>query len=77
MPVTQDQIAPPPPFKVPAHLRDSPLWDMLVKHQRARLESLRAQNDADKSSEETAKLRGRIAEVKAFLALAEDSPPVA
>lgn len=47
--------------------RLSPLWAKVSKHLEARLHSLRCQNDGDKNTEETAKLRGRIAEIKALL----------
>jgi len=40
-----------------------------------RIASLRARNDNDKNAEETAKLRGRIAELKLIAAL--DNPAVA
>ena len=50
----------------------SPLWHALAEHYTARLASLRAQNDADKSPDQTAKLRGQILEVKAFLSLADE-----
>lgn len=43
----------------------------LKEHYAARLLELRASNDADKTPEQTARLRGRIAEVKAFLALVD------
>lgn len=55
--------------------RNSPLWRALTNYYTARLQTLRAQNDAlSKTPEETAALRGRIAECKAFLALADDKP---
>ena len=52
----------------------SPLWRSLVDHYTARLVTLREQNDAAKSHDETTKLRGQIAEVKAFLSLADEPP---
>lgn len=47
----------------------SPLWAKLKEHYQARLDSLRLQNDTDKTMEATAKLRGRIAEVKKLITL--------
>ena len=52
----------------------STLWAKLSEHLNERLDSLRVQNDADKSDIETARLRGRIAEVKMFLSLEKDLP---
>lgn len=53
---------------------NSPLWRALADYQADRLAALRAQNDGDLSPEQTAKLRGRIQEVQAFLALATERP---
>ena len=55
--------------------RRSALWRKLSAHAESRLQSLRIQNDGDKDAAETAKLRGRIAEVKVFLALGEEPAP--
>lgn len=52
--------------------RRSPLWRKLAEHYESRLESLRNQNDGDRVDVETAKLRGRIAEVKLLLSLGHD-----
>ena len=52
--------------------RRSPLWRKLAEHYESRLESLRNQNDGDRTDVDTAKLRGRIAEVKLVLALGND-----
>lgn len=54
----------------------SPLWLDLAEHLRQRLETARAENDASKPVEKTEHLRGRIFELKALLALAEDRPSV-
>jgi hypothetical protein len=48
---------------------DSPVWAKVRDYCRLRIDSLRAQNDGDLSEAETAKLRGRIAELNAVLAL--------
>lgn len=50
------------------------VWVKLMARYRARLELLRSQNDGAASEVDTAMLRGRIAEVKAILALDNDSP---
>lgn len=55
--------------------RNSALIKKLAKYYEDRLDSLRTRNDGDLSETETAKYRGRIAEVKAFLALCKE--PVA
>lgn len=51
----------------------SPLWVKIKAHLEARLDSARLKNDGDLDEVETAKLRGRITELKSFLAL--DKPP--
>ncbi len=51
----------------------NPLWSLLKKHYTERLAQLRSDNDnAALGEKESAALRGRIAEVKAFLDM--DSP---
>lgn len=45
------------------------LWLRLVDHHRVQLAVLRSRNDGDLSPEQTQYLRGRIAQIKAFLAL--------
>lgn len=58
--------------------RDSALWRKLVDHYTQRRDKLRADNDnATLTNEETAYLRGRIAECKKFLGLnvPEDQSP--
>lgn len=50
----------------------SSLWVKLTEHYEARLQLLRQKNDNVLSAEETARLRGRIAEVRAILALPQD-----
>lgn len=54
------------------HERHSAVWMKLKAHYEKRLALLREQNDADLNDEQTAKKRGRIAEVKDFLALDKD-----
>lgn len=52
----------------------SALWLKMSEHYTSRLAELRLLNDGEKNEAETAKLRGRIAEVKQLLALAEADP---
>lgn len=54
----------------------SPLWLDLVEHLNQRLAMARIENDTSKPVEKTEHLRGRIFELKALLALAEDRPTV-
>jgi len=55
----------------------SAVWLKLKEHYTQRLILLRAQNDGSLDAEATAKIRGRIAEVKQFLALGKPAPQVA
>lgn len=63
-----------PPFELTAQEKDSALWKKLKAHFEERLDVLRIQNDGDKSAEETAKLRGKIAFAKELLGL--DAPAI-
>lgn len=54
---------------------NSALWQKIKAHYEARLQTLREKNDVDNDENRTIKLRGRIAEIKALLAL--DKPPPA
>lgn len=56
-------------FELTKQERESSVWKKLEAHYKGRLELRRTQNDGDKSAEETAKLRGRIAEIKELLGL--------
>ena len=49
--------------------RQSSAWQKLMERFKVRLESLRAANDGPKDAVETAELRGRIAEIKALMAM--------
>lgn len=53
------------------HDRGSATWGKLQKHFNERLDTLRKQNDGNLSPEGTAKLRGRIAELKRVIDLGE------
>jgi len=50
----------------------SPTWVKLKEHFAARLTDLRGANDRSLQMEDTARLRGRIAEAKYFLELEQD-----
>jgi len=54
--------------------RNSAVWLKLLKHFHARRDELRAKNDGPLDSTATAEMRGRIAEVKALIALDQDIP---
>jgi hypothetical protein len=54
--------------------RQSAVWLKLKKQLEARLAMLRMKNDSDLSPHRTARLRGRIEEVKALLSLGTDKP---
>lgn len=60
-------------FRPAEHERHGQLWRDLMRHCEDRLAELRQRNDADQDERVTANLRGRIAEIKALLAL--DKPP--
>jgi len=54
--------------------KDSPLWRRLMGYLDTRLKRLRIENDAEKTPEQTAKIRGQIAEVKLMMGLNNDQP---
>ena len=60
------------PFKLSQTDRMSPIWLSIERHLHERLSQLRQQNDATLPTEATEKLRGRIAQIKEILALAQD-----
>lgn len=64
-------------FEIPQAFHNSPLWIALKDHLTERLALLRGKNDAPLSVEETARLRGQIAEIKYILGLESKSrlPP--
>jgi len=61
------------PTLTPAE-RDSALWKKIEAHYEAHILTLRTMLEGDRTPDVTAKLRGRIAEVKNLLALASDTP---
>lgn len=64
------------PFILTHVEKDSPLWNRLMGYLDARLKRLRIENDADRTPEQTARLRGRIDEVKLMMGLNNDQPIV-
>ena len=62
-------------FSLAPHERASPLWKSLERHMQEQLADLRARNDATLTPEKTEHLRGRIAQLKALLALADEPKP--
>jgi hypothetical protein len=54
---------------------DSALWKRLKAHIEEEIRIQRAKNDGDQEVVETAKIRGRIAQLKALLALGEIQSP--
>lgn len=54
--------------------RETAVWKKLSEHLEDELQRLRKQNDCSLGVDETAKLRGKIAATKSFLALGEDDP---
>lgn len=52
----------------------SAVWIKLREHMEQKLAALRSQNDGDLSHEQTIKLRGRVAQLKELLALANTTP---
>ena len=61
-------------FRPAEHERHTQLWRDLMRHIEARIAELRQRNDADQDDRATASLRGRIAELKALLALDKPDP---
>lgn len=55
--------------------RASAAWQRLRAHYAERLSVLRSMNDGDIDEVATARLRGRIAEIKNLLALDDDEDP--
>ena len=62
------------PFMLTSGEKATPLWRKLSRQLDERLATLRQQNDADLTPEQTEKQRGRIAEVKRLLAYGADTP---
>ncbi len=54
----------------------SPTWLRLRAHYEAELAKLRVKNDAEHDPDQTARLRGRIAEIKNLLTLDQPDPAI-
>lgn len=61
-------------FKLRPLERDSDVWKRIREHLETRLETMRRKNDGDLGPEDTAKVRGRIAELKYLLGLDKPAP---
>lgn len=64
-------------MKLARHDIETALWRKLESYLEQRMETLRQTNDGDLDPMQTARLRGRIAELKSMLALSKDEPTVA
>jgi len=62
-------------FKLAPQDRTNPLWIKLERHMQQVLAELRLMNDSTLPMERTEKLRGRIAQLKELLALADEPKP--
>lgn len=54
--------------------RTDRVWSLIEQELKGELDTLRRKNDADLTPEQTAKLRGRIAQIKELLAIASEEP---
>lgn len=61
-------------FLLSEHERTNPVWVKIKKHLEGRLDLLRSMNDKHHDAETTARLRGRIREVKELAALDNPAP---
>ncbi len=64
------------PFALTRDDKNSPLWRKLVSHWESRIEALQRQNEGDQPESSTAKLRGRVAEIRANLTLSQELPNI-
>jgi hypothetical protein len=67
---------PKPSLKLTPEDRRSRVFITLMTHWEERLKMLRSQNDGDNDALATAKLRGRIAELKLNLSLDKELPEI-
>lgn len=63
-------------MKLDQHEIKSAVWRKLEAYLMERLQDLRTSNDGDLTPEQTARVRGRIAATKEFLALADQREQV-
>lgn len=64
-----------PEFKLTESEIHSATWKRISEHFQARLDAHRKDNDGNLTHEQTTKLRGRIAEIKVLLGIAERDLP--
>lgn len=69
-------IEPPERFALTYADKNSGLWAGLAEHIKDRIERLQRELEGPLAAEETANRRGRIAELRALLALEKDPPPL-
>ena len=62
-------------LRLAPHERAHPLWVSLERHMRQSLAELRSLNDTSLPPDRTEHIRGRIAQLKALLALADEPQP--
>lgn len=55
--------------------RASPLWDKLMRRTKIRIDRAHLDNERTLSPEQTAKVRGRLEELRAFERLNTNEPP--
>lgn len=58
-------------FSLKPHEKQSALWQKLQQHLESRLDIQRKKNDGNHDLVNTAKIRGRIAEIKSLLSLGD------
>ena len=63
-------------MKLEAHEKQSALWLKLESHIEQRIDTLRRMNDSELDPTQTARLRGRIVELRALVALSRDEQPL-
>lgn len=66
----------PKQFELTQAERESHLWKKLMKHFEQRIANMRAQNDSDLDERTTARVRGRIAEVRDLMNLDKPRPDI-
>lgn len=64
------------PITITEDEKESKLWKKLKEHIETRLDLLRKKNDGNLDEFETARLRGRISELKSFFALDKEVPEI-
>jgi hypothetical protein len=63
-------------MKLEAHEKQTALWQKLESYIEQRIDTLRRMNDSELDPIQTARLRGRIVELKALVALSKDEQPL-